>query len=216
MGCDCIKCVRRRIEENRPEAGDLANLADLERREAEVLAREEEARAKRERERWVNVDRLRVMTLRGSKWGRSSERLKAGAYGSYFRLNKRQGIKILRAACVKERPGRPGLTVDRYEWTRATNEVAMQNFAHSQGVAVRCGGVVVVRWKKYLYLGLLMKHLDGGCLGDQSEIAWNSVQNPLNRALMRVGLYHRDLHEFNVVRSHRGRWYAIDFGNSSY
>lgn len=163
----------------------------------------------------VRVDHLREITLRGAR------RIGRGDFGTYFRLGKYVGVKLVRVAELYRG------TVTHLKYQTVLGEYERQLHAYKAGLAPKPHAMVVVRHKGRRYLGITMRFMANGTLAQAYPEAYKDNDHPnydvvrairgnlRSRLQAETGIYHGDLHENNVVRGKR-RWYAIDFGLSSY
>lgn len=143
----------------------------------------------------------------------SGKRIRSGgAFSSYYKLNKTQGIKVLYSDGHKSVKALRNSLV----WRRATKENTLLrkckqryfNIPHSYGVSP-------VKIGKCYYPGIMMQHIDGILLTYLETIQDTDKQiisEKLSNVLSKVGIYHNDLHWGNIILAKdKITYYVIDF-----
>lgn len=140
----------------------------------------------------------------------------SGCFGSYHRVGKDMGIKVLEGCFETEADAK-----NSCNWQDAQEEAYAMRRAQKSGIAPKCYGVYVVRnsdsAEGNYYVGILMQHLGQNLLGHRmdkgivSGMRQEDIQDEIRKKLLKVGVEHGDLHRENVIYFKR-KYYALDFG----
>lgn len=130
-----------------------------------------------------------------------------GAHGTYFKLTRTRGIKVLKGSFRSL-----ASAYNSYTFDLAKEEAELLVMAEHTGIVPKCYGVRVVRRGHSYRVGILMEHLGNKTLEDMNfNIDKESkIYDNLNETLNLAGIEHSDLHSKNIM-FHRGKCYAIDF-----
>lgn len=130
-----------------------------------------------------------------------------GAYGTYFRVSRGRGIKILKGSWRSMQGA-----YNSHQFDMARQEAELLKIAEDSGVTPRCYGVRVVKRGTVYRVGILMQHLGNKTLADLGlpEHQRSDVYDRVNDALIHAGINHCDLHTRNIMFCD-GKYYAIDF-----
>lgn len=136
-----------------------------------------------------------------------------GSYGIYLRLSDSFGIKILR------RNLRDAEEVEKSVFHEANEEFNMLEQAYSVGTGrtPQPVGVVIVKYRfqgRWSFsAGIIMEHIHGVRLFDHckcdSEVAYEEAKK-FRAEMHKLGIRHNDLHEYNVMVDHTGKFWMID------
>lgn len=131
----------------------------------------------------------------------------SGAYGSYFRIGRKRGLKVLRGSFRSM-----AAAYNSPEFDLAKEEAELLKLAEDSGVVPECFGVRVVKRGTVFRVGILMQHLGNKTLADlnQDEMYEADIHDQLKDALDHCGINHGDLHTRNIM-FFKGKFYAIDF-----
>ncbi len=134
--------------------------------------------------------------MRTIKIPKSAKLFSSGSYGSYYKLSKRKGMKVIWHTRI----------------TVAEKEASYLNAAAKAGLAPRCHEVVKVEhklgWTNY---GLIVDHVDGRSSGWQN--GYTDAQKKLEKDLRAIGIVNRDLFGNNVRKTKKG-YMVVDFSPS--
>lgn len=136
-----------------------------------------------------------------------TNRTRSGAFGTYFKLTRTKGIKVLNG-----RFRTLEAAYNSYIFDQAKSESEILKIAEASKVVPKCYGVRVVRHGKSFRVGILMQYLGNKRLSDLdlSDKEESNIYDKLNDALSHAGVEHNDLHTHNIM-FHKGKYYAIDF-----
>ncbi len=132
----------------------------------------------------------------------------SGVYGVYYKLNVKQGVKVVGDKGHK--------TVKKLKssavWRHATKETTLlRRCKKLYNLIPKSYGTVPVKIKDRYYPGIVMQHIDGDILFDIMPMAKsNIICDALVKKLEDVGIFHDDLHSSNVI-SCNNKYYVIDF-----
>lgn len=132
----------------------------------------------------------------------------SGVYGVYYKLNVKQGVKVI--------GDRGHKTIKKLKaslvWRHATKETSLLRRCRKlYNLIPKSYGTVPVKIKNCYYPGIVMQHLDGDVLSDiTSPSKGDIICTEIIHKLEDVGIFHDDLHSSNVI-SLNNKYYVIDF-----
>ena len=131
----------------------------------------------------------------------------SGQYGTYFRIGKKRGLKVLRGTFRSIQSAYNSATFDL-----AKEEASLLEMAYESGVAPKCFGVRIAKRGSVFRVGILMQHLGNKTLADLNldEDKESKIHDRLKLELEVVGLDHCDLHNRNIM-FYKSKFYAVDF-----
>lgn len=133
-----------------------------------------------------------------------------GAFSSYYKYNKTQGIKVLYS------DGHRSIKALRNSqvWKRATRENTLLRKCKQRYYYIpQTFGVYPIKIGYKYYPGIVMQHIHGFFLeaNETDNPEADIVLKKLHRQLSRKGIYHGDLHGENVIVTETNTCYVIDF-----
>jgi len=132
-----------------------------------------------------------------------------GSYGSYFKLNRSKGVKVLRGSFKSIIAA-----MNSRKMEAAIQERDYLNKAYNSHdpISPYCHGVTLIQSGSNIRIGIVMQHLGEmtlrNCVLNEDEK--DEIIESLEHMLLERGIDHRDLHEDNVMIKD-GKYYAIDF-----
>ena len=148
--------------------------------------------------------------------------LGCGAFGSYFKLSKNRGVKVLHFE--EDDNDSTAELKGSCSWSEAIEEYKLLKTAERSGCSPKPYAVAVVVSKNTYYAGIVMQHIDGvldkDITDEQQERIndvfgdWKDVSEILYDELRKCGVKHDDLHNENIIYKFSKRKikvYALDF-----
>jgi tRNA A-37 threonylcarbamoyl transferase component Bud32 len=136
---------------------------------------------------------------------RKKKKTGGGSYGSYYKISKTRGVKVLYSEGFTSK--RKALTSEVYK--DAKLEASLLKQAQATGIVPRCYGVTLVKKGKEYAVGIVMQHLGNKTLADSSYCE-TAAYDEIMEKFEEFDIYHSDLHAENIM-VYRGKIYAIDF-----
>lgn len=143
--------------------------------------------------------------------------LSEGAFGRYYRLSIRRGLKVLRTNHGDELPK----TLKELEcddlYRQAKKELKLLKKAQRSGCTPKGYEVVAIKFKHGYAPGIVMQHIKGRHYDDSgftNDPWYEEACKKAIRKLSAVKIRHNDIHGENVIitgRGRRKRLYIIDF-----
>ncbi len=139
------------------------------------------------------------------------QRKNGGAFGTYYKLSPRRGVKVLDAAYDTIKEAKQSVT-----YRAAKEEAWLLKKAYKSKITPKCYGIKIVEVDGYYSVGIVMTHMGDLTLSEfmrtrkAKKFYHRNIEGELLKKLDKVGITHCDLHNHNImVRGNK--FYAIDF-----
>jgi hypothetical protein len=119
---------------------------------------------------------------------------KSGSYGTYVKLTKKLGVKIVRRS--------NDFSVEKPGAARAEYDTLLKCWTRKPRWFPEPIGVVEVEFDGAIFFGVVMEHIEGPTAAKFFNENWDKVQEKMDElkySLERAGIEHFDLHGNNVV-----------------
>lgn len=128
-----------------------------------------------------------------------------GAYGRYYKLSSKKGIKLLEDKYITYDDALNG-----YRIKEAIKEVELLREAKSRYKNIpTCYGIKIIEKQGIFRIGIVMQHL-GETTAMDVEGFTDEKKCKLEKDLLDIGIKHRDLHLGNIM-FYKNDYYIIDF-----
>ena len=152
----------------------------------------------------------------------------SGKFGSYFRLSKNRGLKMLSKGFMTKEEARKS-----YFYQQAKKEVVLLQQAEPSGISPRYSELLIAKFQGLYFPAIKMEHVKGRTLESYNhkvsieEMKVNvktgklikrivsqkrkSAYSFVNSLLLKQKIKHLDIHECNVLVEFNGKIRVIDF-----